>query len=176
MNTAKVDVIRAKLASVFADIERVQRAPLPVEEAVDIALASFDRIAAKSHARDTLVELIYQTRSDVEEFAIDNEVYRAIPGFQVQLLALAIGREQIARNFYAIISEHAATQPAPVPAAERLPKLKPLWAKQRELEIAEEAAILELEAAGDTFIPRRDEANPATILAAWLQHLPSAKP
>lgn len=174
MNTAKLDGIRTKLAAVFADIDRVQRAPLPVEEAVEIALASFDRIAAKSAARGILNELIYQHNPDNERFEIDNEFFRQVPGLQVQLLALAIGREQIARNFHAIIAEHAATQPAPIPAAERLPKLKPLWAKQRELEIAEEAAILELEAIGDTFIPRRDEANPAVILAAWLQHLPSA--
>ena len=191
----KLAEIREKIAQIESEIEQTLSAPRPVDEAVAIVAQAFDRAsdgdgaaairglitdanpedsdAARSVALSPVllingVQRHREPDSD-ESAAID---FSAAQNFQsigasIQALIALIGREHIERTAREILVKEAERWPKGIPVAERRETLTKLRAKLAELELAEEAAILDLET--DSYIPRRPTVDAKIIARAWLQ-------
>lgn len=149
---ANLDKVQEAIDTVRADIRETEKANVPLDEARERLLAVIDK--GSDRAARAFASLL------------SHDYHYVNPPAQLGLaeLAYVFGRDEFVDQ---VMLRVESTCPVlGLPAAERQTRLAELRAEQRELELTEEYAVLELEKQGHVVL-RRADADLEILLEVW---------
>jgi len=155
--------VRADLLGLAEEAKAIEAAPPHAEDLAAEVLGDLERLAAQSNIRTTTREMLSPRRSKI--FALRAHLTNEEPLTLGDLAAL-LTPASVCEGVMEIIAQETPRGMKPMKAAERAKRLQDLANKRRELETAEERAIMALEDEGHP-VARRADADPELLLELW---------
>ncbi len=155
--------IRADLLGLEEEAKQLTASPPHPEDLAGEVLADLERLAAESEVRSTVREMLAPRRSTI--YSLSARLKNEVP-LTIGDLAALLTPTAVCEGLMELIAQESPRGMKPLRAAERAKKTEELAAKRRELETAEERAVMALEDAGQA-VSRRADADPELLLELW---------
>jgi hypothetical protein len=155
--------IRADLLGLEEEAKQIEATPPHPEDLAAEVLGDLEVLAQDSKIRSLVRDMASPSRPSIW-------VSRARPDNHTPLtmgdLAAILGPAAVAEGLMELVAQETPRGMRPLKAAERAKRLEGLAKKRRELETAEERAVMALEDEGQS-VPRRAEFDPELLLELW---------
>lgn len=159
---ADVDAVRARIAELEAEIEHVERAPIPAAE-FGPKLA---RVFVNEAVRDRVRHRLSRYRAPDQSPPLFSSTYDEASDV-FELLAVLLEPEFVDRALR-FLGADVDDERTGLPAADRARRAAELRDELQKLYLEEETRILELEQReGDVIVMRRADVDPRLVLRAW---------